>query len=123
MKTLRSLFAIALVAGVLTSCTQPEKVAAPSKASPRGSRVSAVGKVTMHAGQPCTSQIMFDFRITGARSIFQVAAPMRETKLLTEAVKRNRRVHIWGNWQHGPAPGCDYVHVTKVEPLSIAVLY
>jgi hypothetical protein len=107
----------------LASCTQPEKMTAPSKASPRGSRVSAVGKVTMHGGQPCTSQIMFDFRITGARSIFQVAAPMRETKLLTEAVKQNRRVRIWGNWQHGAAPGCNYVHVTKVEPLSLAVLY
>lgn len=76
----------------------------------------------MHPGQPCASQIMFDFRITGARSIFQVAATMRETKVLTEAAKQNRRVRIWGNWQHGAA-GCDYVHVTKVEPLSIAVLY
>jgi hypothetical protein len=66
---------------------------------------------------------MFDFRITGAHSIFQVAAPMREAKLLTEAVKQNRRVRIWGNWQRGAAPGCNYVHVTKVESLSIAVLY
>lgn len=107
----------------LASCTQPEKVAAPAKASLRGSRVSAVGKVTMHAGQPCTSQIMFDFRITGARSIVQLAAPMRETKLLTEAVNRNRRVRIWGNWQRGAAPGCNYINVTRAEPLSIAVLY
>jgi hypothetical protein len=123
MKPGLRLFAMAFVAGALASCTQPEKATAPSKASPRGSRVSAVGKVTMHGGQPCASQIMFDFRITGARSIFQVAAPMRETKLLTEAVKQNRRVRIWGNWQHGAAPGCNYVHVTRVEPLSLAVLY
>jgi hypothetical protein len=110
-----------VVAGALASCTQPEKVS-PAKAAPRGSRVAAVGKVTLHAGQPCTSQIMFDFRITGARSIVQLAAPMRETKLLTEAANHNRRVRISGSWQHGPA-GCSYVHVTKVEPLSIAVLF
>ena len=64
---------------------------------------------------------MFDFRITGARSVVQLAAPMRETKLLTDAVNRNRRVHVWGVWRH--ANGCDYVEVTKVEPLSIAVMF
>ncbi len=120
---LSSICICAIIAGTLASCTQPEKIAAPAKATPRGSRVAAVGKVTLHAGQPCTSQIMFDFRITGARSIVQLAAPMRETKLLTEAANRNRRVRIWGNWQRGPEPGCNYVNVTKVEPLSVAVMF
>ena len=64
---------------------------------------------------------MFDFRITGARSIVQLGAPMRETKLLTDAVNRNRRVHIWGAWRH--IDGCDYVEVTKAELLSIAVMF
>ena len=112
---------IALVTGALASCTQPEKTAAQAKAAPRGSRVAGVGKVTLHAGQPCTSQIMFDFRITGARSIVQLAAPMRESKLLTEAANRHRRVRIWGSWHRGT--GCDYIEVTRVEPLSVAVLY
>jgi hypothetical protein len=123
MKSVLRLFAVAVVAGALAGCAQPEKIAAPAKASPRGSRFSAVGKVTMHAGQPCTSQIMFDFRITASRWIFQVAAPMRETKLLTEAANRNRRVRIWGTWQRGGEPGCDYLSVTKIEPLSIAVVF
>jgi hypothetical protein len=114
-------FAIAVVAVALASCAQPEKAAAPAKASRMGSRVSAVGKVAMHDGQPCTSQIMFDFRITGARSVVQLAAPMRESKLLTEAANRNRRIRIWGNWRH--AGGCDYVEVTKAELLSIAVMF
>ena len=121
MRAVRSSFAIAIVAVALASCAQPEKTAAPTKASRMGSRVSGVGKVTMHGGQPCTSQIMFDFRITGARSTVQLAAPMRESKLLTEAVNRNRRVHIWGAWRHNS--GCDYVEVTKAELLSVAVMF
>jgi hypothetical protein len=121
MKLRLSSFAIAVVAMALASCAQPEKTAAPAKASRMGSRVSAVGKVAMHGGQPCSSQIMFDFRITGARSTFQLAAPMRESKLLTEAANRNRRVRVWGSWRH--SGGCDYVEVTRVELLSIAVMF
>ena len=121
MKPVLRWFTIAVLAALLASCAQPEKTAASAKASRMGSRVSGVGKVTMHGGQPCTSQIMFDFRITGARSVFQVAAPMHESKLLTEAANRDRRVRIWGSWRHND--GCDYVEVTKVEPLSVAVLF
>ena len=61
----RYLFAIALVAGGLASCSQPEKIAAPTKAPMVGLHVSTVGKVTLHPGQPCAPQIMFDFRISG----------------------------------------------------------
>lgn len=121
MKPVLSSFAIAVVAVALASCAQPVKTAAPAKASRTGSRVAGVGRISMHAGQPCASQIMFDFRITGARSTIQLAAPMRETKLLTAAANRNRRVHIWGLWRH--VNGCDYVEVTKAEPLSIAVMF
>jgi hypothetical protein len=121
MKLSLSSFSIAVAVVALTSCAQPTKLAAPAKTSSTGSRISGVGRVTMHGGQPCTSQIMFDFRITGARSTVQVAAPMHESKLLTEAANRNRRVRIWGTWRH--RDGCDYVEVTKVAPLSIAVLF
>jgi len=115
----RKLVAIAAVVTMLASCAQPEKVAAPAATS----HVTGVGKVTLHAGQPCASQVMFDFRITGARAIVQLAAPMRETKVLTEAANRNRNVRIWGEWENGPEPGCKYVNVTKAEPLSIAVMF
>jgi hypothetical protein len=121
MRLRLSSFAIAVVVVAFASCAQPEKPAALAKASRTSSRVSGVGKVTMHDGQPCTSQIMFDFRITGARSVVQLAAPMRETKLLTEAANRNRRVHVWGAWRHNS--GCDYIEVTKAELLSIAVMF
>jgi hypothetical protein len=121
MRSELSRFAIAVVAIALASCAQPEKTVAPATASRTSSRVSGVGKVTMHGGQPCTSQIMFDFRITGARSVVQLAAPMRESKLLTGAANRNRRVRIWGAWRH--VAGCDYVEVTKAELLSVAVMF
>ncbi|MEP7014615.1 MAG: hypothetical protein ABI925_04170 [Verrucomicrobiota bacterium] len=115
------LSAIAVVA--LASCSQPERLAAPGKAASAGSPVSAVGKVTLHAGQPCASPIMFDFRITGARTTVQLGAPMSETRLLTDAANRNRRVRIWGNWRHGREPGCNYINITRVEPLSIAAMF
>ena len=66
---------------------------------------------------------MFDFRTTGERSTIALAAPMRETKLLTEAANRNRRVQVWGTWQFSRDRSCDYVNVTKVQPLSISVVF
>lgn len=123
MKRPPSPLAIALIAMVLASCAQPEKTAAPAKAARTGARVSGVGKVTLHGGQPCTSQIMFDFRITGAISVVQLAAPLRESKLLTEAASRNRRVRIWGTWRHSHDGACNYIEVTRAEPLSIAVMF
>lgn len=88
-----------------------------------GPRFTSVGKVTLHAGEPCASQIMFDFRTTGRRSTVWLAAPRRESRLLTEAANRNRRVQVWGTWQHSQERTCDYVNVTKVQPASIAVMF
>jgi hypothetical protein len=96
------------------SCAQPGKAATLGKASLVGSRFDGVGRVTLHAGQPCTSQIMFDFRIGSSKSVW-LAAPMRETKVLTEAASRHRRVHVSGIWRHGKQAGCSYVDVTKVD--------
>lgn len=123
MKSLLRLFTIAVVAALLVSCAQPERTAAPARASRTGSRFTSVGKVTLHAGQPCTSQIMFDFQTTGVSSTVALAAPMRETKLLTEAANRNRRVQIWGTWQRGQGRTCNYVKVTKVQQASIAIVF
>jgi hypothetical protein len=123
MKSLLRLFTIAVVAALLASCAQPERTAAPARASSMGSRFTSVGKVTLHAGQPCTSQIMFDFQTTGVSSTVALAAPVRETKLLTEAANRNRRVQVWGTWQRGQDRTCNYVKVTKVQQASIAIVF
>lgn len=116
------LSALAAVVCALAGCAQPEReITRPN--APTSSRFSSVGKVTLHRGQPCTSQIMFDFRTTGKISTIWLGARMRESKVLTEAANRNRRVHIWGTWRQGPNGNCEYVNVTRVEPLSIAVVF
>ena len=123
MKPVLRLFTIPVIAALLASCAQSERTATPAKASRMGSRFTSVGKVTMHAGQPCTSQIMFDFRTTGVSSTVALAAPMHETKLLTEAANRNQRVQVWGTWQRGQDRTCNYVKVTKVQPTLIAIVF
>jgi hypothetical protein len=115
-------FAIVIVALVLASCARPAIMVTPVKASPAGSRFAGVGKVVMHLGQPCASQIMFDLRISVSSTVW-LAAPMRESKLLTEAANRNRRVQVWGTWQRGYDRSCNYVNVTKVQPASIAIVF
>jgi hypothetical protein len=123
MKPALRSFLIAVIALMLVSCAESERTGRTAKAPPTGSRFSAAGKVNLHPGQPCASQIMFDFHITGSLSTISLAAPARESRLLTEAVDQNRRVRIWGNWHHGQDRGCDYVNVNRVEPLSIAIVF
>jgi hypothetical protein len=81
---------------------------------PLGPSFAATGKVTMHPGMPCTSQIMFDFRPAHARESICLAAPAKESKILTDAAKRRRTVQISGVWQHGKEKTCRYVHITRV---------
>ena len=97
----------------MAGCAQVKKPAAQVKAAAVGSRFDQVGRVTLYAGEPCTSRIMFDFH--GAGSTVWLAAPMHETKILTDATKKNRRVHILGKWRRGGQPNCSYVEVTNVE--------
>jgi hypothetical protein len=80
---------------------------------PAGLRFDQVGRVTLFAGEPCTPQVMFDFH--GVGSTVWLAAPMRETKILTDAANRNLRVHISGEWRHGGESKCSYVEVTSAE--------
>jgi hypothetical protein len=114
MKTVLLTWVIAgaAVAG-LAGCAQIKKPAAQARAVPAGLRFDKVGSVTLYAGEPCTPQIMFDFH--GARSTVWLAAPKYETKILTEAAKNNRRVHIFGKWRRGGPSNCSYVEVTSVE--------
>ena len=112
-KRLLSLFiAVATLAGI-AGCAQIKKPVARARAMPTGLRFEQVGRVSFYAGEPCASQIMFDFH--GAGSTVRLAAPMHETKILTDAAKKNRRVHILGKWRRGGQPNCSYVEVTNVE--------
>jgi hypothetical protein len=103
---------VAALAG-MAGCAQIKKPVTKTRAMPTGLPFDQVGRVTMYAGEPCAPQIMFDFH--GAGSTVWLAAPMHESKVLTDAAKENRRVHISGKWRHGGQPNCSYVAVTNVE--------
>src|SRR5207249_11997644 len=114
MKSILSLLLIILTTFAFASCAQMTRAEKPvSKAMPAGSHFDDVGRVTMHAGQPCTPQIMFDFR--GSKHTVSLAARINESKTLTDAAKKHRRVHISGRWQRGREKGCSYVEVTNVQ--------
>jgi hypothetical protein len=106
------LIAAAALAG-LAGCAQIKKPPAQARAMPTGLRFDQVGSVTMFPGEPCTPQIMFNFRSAG--STVWLGAPKHETKMLTEAAKNNRSVHISGKWRRGGQPNCRYVEVTSAE--------
>jgi hypothetical protein len=97
----------------MAGCAQVKKPAAQVRAVPAGVRFDQVGSVSLYAGEPCTPQIMFNLRSTGWTT--RLAAPKHETKILTEAAKNNRRVHISGKWRRGGLSNCSYVEVTSAE--------
>jgi len=114
MKTflLFSFFAGATLAG-MAGCAQVKKAAPQVKAAPVGLRFDQVGRVALYAGEPCASQIMFDFH--GAGSTVWLGAPRSETDILTDAAKKGRRVHVLGKWRRGGQSNCSYVEVTSAE--------
>lgn len=109
---LHSFIAGAALAG-MAGCAQVKKPAAQVKTAAVGSRFDQVGRVTLYVGEPCASQIMFDFH--GAGSTVWLAAPMWVTKVLTDAANKNRRVHVSGKWRRGGQSNCSYVEVTIAE--------
>jgi len=109
---LNLLIAAAALAG-MAGCAQIKKPAAQVKAMAAGLRFDQVGRVSLYVGQPCTTQIMFEFH--GGSSTVWLAAPMWETKILTDAANKNRRLHISGKWRRGGEPNCSYVEVTSAE--------
>jgi len=109
---LHSFIAAAALAGI-AGCAQVKKPAVQVKAAAVVSRFDQVGRVTLYAGEPCTPQIMFDFHAT--QSTVSLAAPMRETKILTDAANKSQRVHISGRWRRGGESNCSYVQVTSAE--------
>jgi hypothetical protein len=110
--SLASLIAAAAL-GSMAGCAQIKKPPAQARAVPTGLRFDQVGSVTLFPGEPCTPQIMFNFR--GAGSTVWLGARKSETRILTEAAKNNRRVHIAGKWRHGGQSNCSYVEVTSAE--------
>ena len=97
----------------IAGCAQIKKPTPLARAAPAGLRFDQIGRVTLFAGEPCTPQIMFDFH--GTRSTASLAAPRSETDILTDAAKKNRRVHVLGKWRHGGQSNCSYVEVTSAE--------
>ena len=79
-----------------------------------GSRFAERGKVTLHRGEPCTSQIMYDFRPLDSNSVVWMAAGAHDSSKLTEAARTRNRVQISGVWKRGRQNGCGYVDVKKV---------
>ena len=109
---LHSFVAAAALAG-MAGCAQVKKPPPQVKAAPVGLRFDQVGLVRLYAGEPCASQIMFDFH--GAGSTVWLAAPRSETDILTDAARKGRRVHILGKWRRGGQSNCSYVEVTSAE--------
>jgi hypothetical protein len=115
MKTIFSSSAILVIALGFAGCAEPAKMAAVTKAAPVGSRFEGTGRISLHDGEPCTPQIMFDFKPAGSSRMVWLAAPMHESKFLTEAANRHRSIHVSGTWHRGKDTGCSYVSVTKTE--------
>jgi hypothetical protein len=110
--SLNLLIAAAALVG-MAGCAQIKKPPAQARAMAAGLRFDQVGRVSLYVGEPCTTQIMFEFH--GAGATVWMAAPMWETKILTDAANNNRRVHISGKWRRGGQQNCSYVEVTSVE--------
>ena len=104
-----SIAAAALAAG----CAQIKQPAPQVRAAPTGLRFDQVGLVALFPGEPCTSQIMFNFRSAG--STVWLGARKNETRILTDAANNNRPVHVSGKWRHGGQSNCSYVEVTSAE--------
>jgi hypothetical protein len=110
----RFVFAIAFV---LAGCGEPEKPRPATtnvSAASVGASFDQIGKVSLYPGESCASQIMFVFH-SGRSASISLAAPMRQSKILTDAVHDRRSVRVLGKWRRGKAPGCYYVEATQVE--------
>lgn len=106
-------FITATALAAMAGCAQIKKPPVQARAAPVGVHFDQVGSVTLYPGEPCTPQIMFDFH--GSGSTVWLGASKYETKILTEAAKSNRRVHISGKWRRGGQSNCSYVEVTSAE--------
>jgi hypothetical protein len=109
-------FSAVLTAVVFAGCAQPSKPVTVERAAAVqvGSRFDGVGTVTLHTGQPCASQIMFDFKRTRSARTIWLAANAKDEKLLADATTCDCPIHVVGIWRRGSSPNCYYVSVTSV---------
>jgi hypothetical protein len=108
-------FVVLIIAVAIVGCAQPQKPVTVKKAAVQvGSRFNGVGTVTLHTGQPCASQIMFDFRRGRSTSAVWLAANAKDEKSLNQAASCDCRVQVTGTWRRGRSPNCNYVSVTSV---------
>jgi hypothetical protein len=112
MKSVVRKIAAMALAGVVAACTPTQELMA--KTRPAGTFFDGMGNVTLHRGQPCASQIVFDFHPAESKSPVWLAADVRASKQLTQAAREHRRVHIVGTWKRGREKQCGYVDVKKV---------
>src|SRR5205085_11802580 len=102
---------LTMICGV-TACAPTHELLA--RTGSVGTRFIRKGKVTLHRGEPCTSQIMFDFHPVESKSIIWLAAGAHDSSKLTEAAQSRGRVQITGIWKRGRQSECAYVDVSKV---------
>jgi hypothetical protein len=104
----------------LAGCGEPERprrtavIAQPFRF---GGDFNEVGKVSFFQGESCASQIMFVFQGDRSTSV-SIAAPFRVSKILTDAARDHKTVHVSGKWRRGQAPGCSYVEATQAEAIQ-----
>ena len=113
MTTIFKSIMVVMVAFTFANCAQTE-ARTPLKAAPVGARFDGIGRVTLQQGQPCAPQVMFSFQARDSHSPVGLAARFRESRLLTEAARRGRRVHVSGVWRRGREKACGYVEVGSV---------
>jgi len=82
--------------------------------SAAGTSFNGRGKIVLHRGEPCTSQIVFDFHPLNSNAIVWMAADAHDSAKLTEAAGEHRRVRVTGVWRRGQHAGCAYAEVKKL---------
>jgi hypothetical protein len=99
------------------SCGEPERarqVAVHPQVARTGGEFDEVGTVTLYPGESCASQVVFVLH-TGGSGPISLAAPWRQSQVLTDAVHSHRRTRVVGRWRRGKTPDCIYVEATQVD--------
>jgi hypothetical protein len=108
------LFAVVLFLAGCGEPERPQRAAIGARPMEARGEFDEVGKVSFFQGESCASQIMFVFHSARSTSV-SMAAPFRISKILTDAARDHRSVHVSGKWRRGKASGCSYVEATRVE--------
>src|SRR5436190_1934276 len=115
MKKLCLHILIVLLMGTVASCAapKPKPKPKPAPAAATSSTFEGIGNVRLHRGQPCATQIMFDFDVGFGQRVW-LAAGVKEERVLVAAAQRRHRVRVFGTWRRGKEARCQYVSVTRI---------